>query len=82
MKINELLKNVESEVVEFKKSVGEWKEIIETVSGFANTKVGTVFVGIDKDKIVDIAIGKGTIEDLTNKIVNWCKEWGLPEADF
>ena len=69
MKINELLKNVESDVVEFKKSVGEWKEIVETVSAFSNTKGGTIFVGIDKDKIVDVSIGKGTIEDLTNKIL-------------
>jgi ATP-dependent DNA helicase RecG len=69
MKINELLKNVESDVVEFKKSVGEWKEIVETVSAFSNTKGGTIFVGIDKDKIVDVVIGKGTIEDLSNKIL-------------
>jgi ATP-dependent DNA helicase RecG len=27
----------------------------------------------------------GLVEEVgtgTNKIVNWCKEWGLPEADF
>ncbi len=69
MNVNELLKNGESEVVEFKKSVGEWKEVVETVSAFSNTKGGTIFVGIDKDKIVDVSIGKGTIEDLTNKIL-------------
>ena len=40
MKIKDLIKIGESETVEFKKSTGEWKEIIETISAFANKKGG------------------------------------------
>jgi len=70
MNLNEFLKNGESDIIEFKKSVGEWREIVETVSAFSNTKGGTIFVGIDKGEIIDVTIGKGTVEDLTNKILS------------
>jgi len=60
----------ESENLEFKKSVGEWKEIVETVSAFSNTKGGKIVVGASNSGIIlGIRIGKDTIEDLTNKIV-------------
>lgn len=60
----------ESENLEFKKSVGEWKEIVETVAAFSNTSGGRIIVGVSKSgKIVGMEIGKSTIEDLTNKIV-------------
>ncbi len=59
----------ESETLEFKKSVGEWKEIIETASAFSNTKGGKILVGINNSGEANgIEIGKNTIEDLTNKI--------------
>jgi len=48
MNIVELIKSRESETVEFKKSTGEWKEIIETISAFANKKGGVILVGVDK----------------------------------
>jgi len=71
MKIKELIEIGESETVEFKKSTGEWKEIIKTISAFANKKGGVILVGVDKKKeVCGVAIGKGTIEDLTNKILN------------
>ncbi len=71
MKIKELIEIGESETVEFKKSTGEWKEMVETISAFANTKGGVILVGVDKKKeICGVSIGKGTIEDLTNKILN------------
>ena len=38
MNINHLIQSGESETLEFKKSTGEWKEIIETISAFANTR--------------------------------------------
>jgi len=50
MKIKELIKIGESETVEFKKSTGEWKEIVETISAFANTKGGVILVGVDEKK--------------------------------
>ena len=59
----------ESETLEYKKSVGEWKEIIETVSAFSNTGGGEILVGINNSGEVNgVEIGKNTIEDLTNKI--------------
>jgi ATP-dependent DNA helicase RecG len=60
----------ESETLEFKKSVGEWKEIVETVSAFSNTSGGKIVVGASNSgKILGTRIGKNSIEDLTNKIV-------------
>ena len=59
----------ESETLEFKKSVGEWKEIVETVSAFSNTGGGEILVGINNNgEVKGIEIGKNTFEDLTNKI--------------
>ena len=64
-----LIQNGESEILEFKESTGEWKEIIKTISAFANTRGGAVLVGISSEgKISGVRIGKRTIEDLTNKI--------------
>lgn len=34
---DKLLSENESETLEFKKSTGEWREIIETISAFANS---------------------------------------------
>ena len=69
MNIQEIIKKGESETLEFKKSIGEWKEIIKTVSAFSNTKGGYIFIGIsDKGKVIGVQVGKKTIEDLTNKI--------------
>jgi ATP-dependent DNA helicase RecG len=70
MQLFEFIKSGESETLEFKKSTGEWKEIIETVSAFANTKGGIILVGVSNEgNIFGVSLGKGTIEDLTNKIV-------------
>jgi len=69
--MNEIIAKKESENIEFKKSVGEWKEIVETVSAFSNTSGGKILVGISNSgKIIGVKIGKDTIEDLTNKIVS------------
>ncbi len=59
----------ESETVEWKKSLNEWKEIIETCAAFAATKGGRIFVGVAPDgRITGVQLGKGTLEDLANKI--------------
>jgi len=71
MHIKQLIKAGESETVELKKSTGEWKEIVETISAFANTRGGIILVGVDDNrKICGVSIGKGTVEDLTNKILS------------
>ena len=64
-----LIRQGESEILEFKKSIGEWKEIIKTISAFANTKGGIILVGVSsKGTASGVQIGKRTIEDLANKI--------------
>lgn len=81
MNIDKIIKAGESETVEFKKSTGEWKEIVETISAFANKKGGVILVGVNKKKnICGVSIGKGTIEDLTNKILNNTEPKIYPEV--
>jgi ATP-dependent DNA helicase RecG len=59
----------ESDRVEWKQSLGEWKEIVETCAAFATARGGTTYVGVASDGTPRIVqIGKGTQEDLANKI--------------
>jgi len=39
----------EGETVEWKRSPGEWKEIVETCAAFATSRGGTIHVGISPD---------------------------------
>ncbi|MGQ4915201.1 MAG: RNA-binding domain-containing protein [Candidatus Asgardarchaeia archaeon] len=67
--LNDIMKG-ESETIEFKKSLSEIKEIIKTISAFANTKGGKVIIGVnDNGEIVGVKLGKDTIERLINAIV-------------
>ena len=57
----------ESETIEFKSSFNE--ATIETLVAFANTKGGTVFIGVNDDAIIQgIQIGKETIQKWLNEI--------------
>ena len=68
-KLAKLIATSESIVIEWKQSLSDVNEIIETVSAFSNTEGGDIFIGVSKTgKIIGIQIGKGTIENLTNKI--------------
>ncbi|MDD2710586.1 MAG: helix-turn-helix domain-containing protein [Verrucomicrobiae bacterium] len=59
----------ESETVEWKKSLAEWKDIVETCASFAAAKGGRIFVGVGPDGTIHgIQLGKGTVEDIANKI--------------
>ena len=61
----------ESENIELKSSFGEWKEIIISLSAFANKKGGTVIVGIDdKGQPLHMQLGNKTIEDFVSKVRN------------
>lgn len=63
LKINESVK------VEFKNSLSEMEQIIETISAFSNTKGGTIYIGVeDNGTIGGVTIGKGTLESLANSI--------------
>lgn len=69
MNIGVLIKQGESETLEFKESTGEWKEIIETISAFSNTHGGRIVIGVSKQgHLLGVEIGKGTIECLANQI--------------
>jgi ATP-dependent DNA helicase RecG len=59
----------ESETVELKQSFGEWKEVVETCAAFASSQGGTIHIGVNPNgEAVGVEVGKGTLEDLTNKI--------------
>ena len=69
MDLKKLISQGESEAVEFKESTGEWKEIIKTISAFANTRGGRIIIGVSKSgNLLGVEIGKDTVESLTNKI--------------
>ena len=69
MNLKKIISQGESETVEFKKSPSESKEIIKTISAFANTKGGTIFTGVSNSgKVLGVEIGKDTIERLVNQI--------------
>ena len=59
----------ESLNIEWKPSLSQINEIIETISGFSNTEGGKIIIGVSKSgKLLGVEIGKDTIEHLTNKI--------------
>src|SRR3989339_479109 len=61
----------ESEKLELKSSFAEWKEIIETLGAFANKNGGKIIIGLnDNGDLSGLVIGKGTLEDIINKIKN------------
>ena len=69
MELKKLISQGESETLEFKESSGEWKEIIKTISAFANTRGGKIIIGLSKSgELLGMEIGKDTVEHLTNKI--------------
>jgi len=69
MDLKKISSQGESETVEFKKSLSESKKIIKTISAFANTKGGKIFIGISNSgKAPGVEIGKDTVERLLNQI--------------
>ena len=67
---NTLVKKGESEILEFKE--GFDKETIETAVAFANTKGGTILIGVaDKGKVKGVQVGKETLKNWANGISQW-----------
>ena len=59
----------ESQFVEYKQSLGELKEIIESVAAFATCQGGTIRIGIRPNgEPVGVQIGRTTLEDLARDI--------------
>jgi ATP-dependent DNA helicase RecG len=59
----------ESETIEFKNSLSEMDQILDSISAFSNTNGGAIYIGIaDDGNINGVTIGKGTLETLANEI--------------
>jgi ATP-dependent DNA helicase RecG len=62
-----LIRKGESETVEFKQ--GFDRDVIETLAAFANSRGGSVFVGVaDSGEVVGIEEGKETVQNWVNQI--------------
>jgi len=69
MDIKTLVATGESETVEFKASLAEMTQILETISAFSNSRGGTIFVGVDDNgRVAGVHLGKKTLEDTANRI--------------
>ena len=69
MNVAETIKAGESETTEFKTSLAEWRDVVETISAFSNKNGGTIFIGVgDNCEVIGTDIGKNTIEVLANQI--------------
>lgn len=69
MDLKGLIKQGESEIIEFKESLQLKNEIGETVSAFSNSRGGIVLIGIaDTERIIGVEIGKNTMEEIANYI--------------
>lgn len=67
--LSKLFGEGESSIVEWKQSLAEMNEIIETAAAFANTAGGRIFVGVSPEgKGIGVQIGNGTIEKMVNQI--------------
>ncbi|MBF0489639.1 MAG: putative DNA binding domain-containing protein [Candidatus Omnitrophica bacterium] len=67
--VSKLISSSESTTIEWKPSLSQIHEIIESITAFANTEGGCLFVGVSKyGEIGGVQIGKGTVEDLVNRI--------------
>jgi predicted HTH transcriptional regulator len=66
--LNRLLRS-ESESVEWTRSLGEWKEIVVASAALASLHGGQICIGVEPTgKVCGVEAGKGTLEDLANKI--------------
>ena len=69
MNMMETIRAGESETTEFKTSLAEWRDVVETISALSNKNGGTIFIGMgDNCEIIGVDIGKNTIEVLANQI--------------
>ncbi len=80
MDVKEIIREGESETVEFKEGLNI-REILETVCAFANSKGGVIIIGVSDDGAIrGINIGKGTVESIVNSITNEIRPKIYPEV--
>jgi ATP-dependent DNA helicase RecG len=66
----------ESTAIEWKPSLSQMKDIIESVTAFANTEGGKLFVGVSRDgKVCGVTVGKDTVETLSNRLAQHTRIW-------
>nr|MDO8083130.1 ATP-binding protein [Candidatus Freyarchaeota archaeon] len=71
--IRELIRNGETETVEFKENIGKPEEFVETVVAFANSKGGIIILGVDDHSKV-IGVSERFNEDtITNILRSHCE---------
>ncbi|MDI6792028.1 MAG: putative DNA binding domain-containing protein [bacterium] len=79
--LKELLASGETETLEFKENFD--KESIETAVALANTKGGTILIGVsDKGKVKGAQIGKETLKDWANQISQATEPRVIPEIEL
>ncbi len=79
-KIEELIKQGESETVEFKTSFG--KDAIETAVAFANTRGGSILIGVSDDGAVcGRSFGREVLRDYVNRIAVATEPSVIPDAE-
>jgi len=67
--IDELIGEGEGERLEFKKSLAEREEVLETITAFSNTRGGTILVGVDDHgNVIGMDFKKGELESLESLI--------------
>jgi ATP-dependent DNA helicase RecG len=64
-----LIAQGEGETLEFKRSVAELEQVVETVAALANTRGGLVLIGVSpKGEVVGVDVGQVTGERISNRI--------------
>lgn len=77
---DELVRNGESEAVEFKSNFD--KEAVETAVAFANTNGGIILVGVsDEGKIVGTSVGRESLSVWVNQISQVTEPAIIPDAE-
>ena len=81
MNIKEIIRSGETETVEFKESFSD--TVIETLTAFANTSGGTVFVGVaDDGSIKGVSVSKEIIPRWLNEIKTKTSSAIVPGIDI
>ncbi|MEW6665910.1 MAG: ATP-binding protein [Thermodesulfobacteriota bacterium] len=60
--LRKLISGGESESVEFKRSLGEWKEIVVSVAAMASLRGGQICIGVEPTgRVCGVELGKGSL---------------------
>jgi len=79
--LNKLLESGETETLEFKESFD--KKTIEAAGAFANTKGGTILIGVsDRNEIKGVQVGKETLKEWANQISQSTDPRIIPEIEL